>query len=363
MALREISYFNYPPAAHNYLAAFWKAVIMRRREITMKKALVSTLLCFSLAAALPIGAFAQELTVGGQVVGIQISTDGVIVAGVSPVETADGSVSPAEEAGLCEGDIIIEAQGKPVKTAAELIDIVNQGRGAPVELTVQRQEKGMKFSITPVKAEEEQWRLGMWLRDSVSGIGTLTFCDPETGIYGALGHSISGDSDNEELPISKGKITDAEIISIEKGAAGKPGELNGCADAGRVLGSVEANDCHGIYGRLYTELAGRRLETGEMCTGPASILCTVAGRQTAEYSVQISRVYNDADGRHAMICVTDPELCALTGGIVQGMSGSPILQDGKLVGAVTHVFINDPQKGYGICIQDMLSSAGLSEAA
>lgn len=330
----------------------------------MKKALVSTLLCFSLAAALTTGAFAQELTVGGQVVGIQISTQGVIVAGVSPVETAEGSCSPAEEAGLCEGDIIIEAQGKTVMTATELIDIVNQGQGAPVELTVQRQSKTLKLSVTPVKAEEEQWRLGMWLRDSVSGIGTLTFCDPETGIYGALGHSISSDtSNNKELPISQGKITDAEIISIEKGTAGSPGELNGCADVGRVLGSVESNDSHGIYGRLYTSLAGRRLETGEMCTGLASILCTVAGRQTAEYSVQISRVYNDADGRHAMICVTDPELCALTGGIVQGMSGSPILQNGKLVGAVTHVFINDPQKGYGICIQDMLSSAGLSEAA
>ena len=320
----------------------------------MKKALVSTLLCFSLAAALSTVAFAQELTVGGQVVGIQISTDGVIVAGVSPVETSEGSCSPAEEAGLCEGDIITEAQGKPVMTATELIDIVNQAQGAPVELTVQRQEKSLKLSVTPVKAEEEQWRLGMWLRDSVSGIGTLTFSDPATGIYGALGHSISGDSSNEELPISQGKITDAEIVSIEKGAAGSPGELNGCADVGRVLGSVEANDKHGIYGRLYADLAGRRLETGEMCTGPASILCTVAGRQTAEYSVQISRVYNDADGRHAMITVTDPELCALTGGIVQGMSGSPILQNGKIVGAVTHVMVDDPTSGYGIYVGRML---------
>ena len=322
----------------------------------MKKALVSTLLCFSLAAALSTVAFAQELTVGGQVVGIQISTDGVIVAGVSPVETSEGSCSPAEEAGLCEGDIITEAQGKPVMTATELIDIVNQAQGAPVELTVQRQEKSLKLSVTPVKAEEEQWRLGMWLRDSVSGIGTLTFSDPATGIYGALGHSISGDSSNEELPISQGKITDAEIVSIEKGAAGSPGELNGCADVGRVLGSVEANDKHGIYGRLYADLAGRRLETGEMCTGPASILCTVAGRQTAEYSVQISRVYNDADGRHAMITVTDPELCALTGGIVQGMSGSPIVQNGKLVGAVTHVFVNDPTRGYGMYAKWMLTN-------
>lgn len=328
----------------------------------MKKALVSTLLCFSLAAALSTVAFAQELTVGGQVVGIQISTDGVIVAGVSPVETAEGSCSPAETAGLREGDIIIEAGGKPVQSAAELVDAVNRGEGAAVELTVQRQNKTLKLSVTPVKAEENQWRLGMWLRDSVSGIGTLTFCDPKTGVYGALGHSIS-DSANKELPISKGKITDAEIVSIEKGAVGSPGELNGCADVGKVLGSVESNDSHGIYGRLFCSVGGRTVETGEICTGAATILCTVAGRQTAEYTVQINRVYNDADGRHAMITVTDPELCALTGGIVQGMSGSPILQNGKLVGAVTHVFINDPQKGYGICIQDMLSSAGIREAA
>lgn len=328
----------------------------------MKKAIISTLLCFSLTAALSTVAFAQELTVGGQVVGIQISTDGVIVAGVSPVETAEGSCSPAEAAGLREGDIIIEAEGKPVQNAAELIDTVNAGQGAAVELTVKRQSKTLKLCVTPVKAEENQWRLGMWLRDGVSGIGTLTFCDPETGVYGALGHSIS-DSTNKELPISEGKITDAEIVSIEKGAAGSPGELNGCADVGRVLGSVESNDCHGIYGRLYGSVSGRRVETGEMTTGTASILCTVAGRQTREYTVQINRVYNDSDGRHAMITVTDPALCTLTGGIVQGMSGSPILQNGKLVGAVTHVFVNDPQKGYGICIQDMLSSAGLSEAA
>lgn len=303
----------------------------------MKKAVVSTLLCLFLAAALPTAAFAQELTVGGQVVGIQISTDGVIVAGVADVETSEGSCSPAKEAGLREGDIIIEADGKKLGSASELIDAVNAGCGAPVELTVSRENKTVKLTVTPAKADENQWRLGMWLRDGVSGIGTVTFCDPSTGIYGALGHSISDGSSGMEIPISEGSITDAEIVSITKGAAGMPGELNGCADVGKVLGSVDANDSHGIYGHLYSTIGGRTVETGEICVGKASILSTIDGRQTAEYQVEITRVYNDGDGRHVMLTVTDPELCSRTGGIVQGMSGSPILQNGKLVGAVTHV--------------------------
>ena len=203
----------------------------------------------------------------------------------------------------------------------------------------------------------------MWLRDGVSGIGTLTFCDPATGIYGALGHSISDADTGLEMPLDDGSITDAEIVSITKGLPGAPGELNGCADMGRVLGSIDGNTAHGIYGRMYTALGTRRLETGNITTGPATIVSTVSGRQPEEYDVEINRIYRDAGGEHVMLTVVDSELCARTGGIVQGMSGSPILQGGRLVGAVTHVFVNDPTRGYGVSIQDMLASAGVKDKA
>ena len=326
----------------------------------MKKAVITALFSLFLAAAFPTAAYAQELVVGGQVVGIQISTAGVMVAGVAEVETADGSCSPAAEAGIKEGDFITELDGQKVLSAKELIEGVGAKGGQSVALTVVRGEQNLCLNIQPARSAENQWMLGMWLRDGVSGIGTVTFCDPTTGIYGALGHSISDFDTGILVPLGEGSITDAEVVSITKGASGTPGELNGCADVSRVLGNVLGNTAHGIYGRAYSPLGGQLIETGEICTGKASILSTINGREAREYQVEITRVYRDTDGQHVMLTVTDPELRDQTGGIVQGMSGSPILQSGKLVGAVTHVFINDPCRGYGISIQDMLDDAGIS---
>ena len=329
----------------------------------MKKAVITTLFCLFLATSLPTAAFAQELIVGGQVVGIKISTRGVMVAGVAEVETAEGSCCPAEDAGIREGDLITEANGTAVLSAVELVSAVGAKNGEPVALTVERGSKRLCMTITPALSNDGQWRLGMWLRDGISGIGTVTFCDPATGIYGALGHSISDGDTGVMLPLSEGSITDAEIVSVTRGAAGVPGELNGCADMNKVLGSVEGNTGHGIYGRAYVSMGSTVKEIGQICTGKASIVSTINGREAREYTVEITRVYKDADGEHVMLTVTDPTLCAQTGGIVQGMSGSPILQNGKLVGAVTHVFVNDPTRGYGISIYDMLDDAGISEQA
>lgn len=329
----------------------------------MKKAVITTLFSLFLAAALPTAAYAQELVVGGQVVGIQISTEGVMVAGVAAVETAEGSKSPASDAGLKKGDFIIAVNGKKVQGTGELVAAVGAQQGKSLELTVLREGKTMKLTVQPALSKENQWMLGMWLRDGISGIGTVTFSDPSTGIYGALGHGISDFDTGTAVPLKEGSISDAEIVSITRGAPGAPGELNGCADVGRVLGSVDKNTEHGIYGRAYVSLGSRVVETGEISTGEATIISTISGRQTAEYKVEINKVYGDGDGQHVMLTVTDPELRAQTGGIVQGMSGSPILQNGKLVGAVTHVFVNDPTKGYGISIQDMLKSAGIVEKA
>lgn len=325
----------------------------------MKKTVITLLSCLFLALSMVAPAYARELVAGGQAVGIEINTEGVVVAGVGEVQTKEGSCCPAEEAGLKEGDLIKEINGKKLSGAVELIDIVCQAGGEPVRLKVLRDNQIMRFNLQPAKAAEEQWRLGMWLRDSISGLGTVTFYDVETGIYGALGHGISDTATGKILPLQSGKISDTQIAGITKGASGVPGELNGCNDQGKTIGTVEKNTAQGIYGRAAAPAGAKHYMTGDIEVGPATIISTISGRDTAEYRVEINKVYRDGDGQRVMLTVTDPRLYQATGGIVQGMSGSPIIQNGKLVGAVTHVFVNDPRKGYGISIQDMLKTAGI----
>lgn len=329
----------------------------------MKKTLITALWSLLIVSCLSVPAFAQELLVGGQIVGVQISTKGVLVAGLSEVETAEGSCSPARAAGVKQGDIILKAAGAPVSKAADVIAAVEKACGQPVALCVERSNRQLNLSVQPACSAEGQWMLGMWLRDGISGIGTITFQDPESGIYGALGHSISDSESGIQLPVNEGSICDAQIIGINPGAAGAPGELNGCADMSKVLGSIELNTDCGIFGEGYSALGTRKLESGQMATGPATIVSTINGRLCGEYAVEINRIYRDSDGQHAVITITDPELLQKTGGIVQGMSGSPLIQNGKLVGAVTHVFVSDPTRGYAISIDDMLNAAGIQDKA
>ena len=329
----------------------------------MKKTIITALFCFVLASVMPTAAYAMELVVGGQAVGIQLSTDGVMVAGLAAIETAEGEKSPAADAGFREGDIIVKIGERKVSCAADFIDAVAALNGESAQVTAQRNGKTLQLTVQPVLSNEDQWMLGMWLKDGISGIGTLTFCDPDTGVYGALGHSVNDEDTGAILPLGDGSISSAEIVGVVPGAQGTPGELNGCADTGQVLGSVEKNTEKGIYGQAYVSLGGRVVETGEIHPGSATILSTVKGREPCEYAVEINRVYSENGCTRVMLTVTDPELCAATGGIVQGMSGSPILQDGCLVGAVTHVFVNEPTKGYGISIQDMLETAEIENQA
>ncbi len=324
----------------------------------------TVLLCFLLlGGVLSPSAAAQELAVGGQAVGIEIEAAGVLVAGVSHVQTAEGERSPAEDAGLEAGDFITAVNGAPLRDASALLEAVTASGGAELALSVQRGGRELSFRVAPAYSADGAWMLGMWLRDRVSGVGTLTFYDPVTGVYGALGHGISDADTGASIPLSAGSIREAEIVSVTKGSAGAPGELNGLTEGTASLGSVERNCPSGIYGHLTGGAAGVTRETGELRVGPAQILCTCEGRETREYAVEISRIYREGGSEHVLLEVTDPALLALTGGIVQGMSGSPILQDGKLVGAVTHVFVNDPARGYGISIQDMLAAAGIDQAA
>ena len=329
----------------------------------MKKTILTALWSLVIISCLSAPAFAQELLVGGQVVGIQMSTKGVLVAGLSEVETAEGICTPAKSAGVRQGDIIMKADGKTVSKASDVIAAVEAAGGQAVRLCIEREGKTLELTVRPACSAEGQWLLGMWLRDGISGIGTITFQDPESGVYGALGHSISDSESGIQLPVSQGNICDAQILSVNPGASGAPGELNGCADLGKVLGSIELNTDCGIFGEGYGALGTRKLESGQIATGPATIVSTISGRYTGEYAVEVNRVYRDGSGQHAMISITDPELLEKTGGIVQGMSGSPLIQNGKIVGAVTHVFVSDPSKGYAVGIEDMLKAAGIQDKA
>ncbi len=329
----------------------------------MKKTIITVFLCLVLSSVMSTAAFAMELVVGGQAVGIQLNTDGVMVAGLAAIETADGEKSPAADAGFREGDIIIKIGERKVSCAADFIDAVAALNGKSAPVTAERNGKTIQMTVQPVLSMENQWMLGMWLRDGISGIGTLTFCDPCTGIFGALGHSVNDEDTGTILPLGDGSISSAEIVGVVPGSQGAPGELNGCADTSQVLGSVEKNTEKGIYGQAYVSMGGRVVETGEICPGAATIVSTIKGCEPREYAVEINRVYSESGCTRVMLTVTDPELCAATGGIVQGMSGSPILQNGKLVGAVTHVFVNDPTRGYGISIQDMLETAEIEDTA
>ena len=304
------------------------------------KRLIGSALCALLLAALPVEAFAQELVLGGQPVGIELQTDGVTVAGFAEVETETGGVSPARDAGLQEGDRIVGVGETPVTAAEDFIAAVGALQGEEAQLRLLRGGESLTLSVRPVCSTDGQWMLGLWLRDESSGIGTLTFYDPVSGVYGALGHGVTDEASGETLPIRGGRITDAQIVDVRPGSPGTPGELTGCAERGSTLGDVEKNCDKGIFGPACAALGEGSAEIGAPRPGPASILTTLEGRRVRAYSVEISRVYTENGVQRMLLTVTDPLLRELAGGIVQGMSGSPILQDGKLVGAVTHVSVS-----------------------
>ena len=306
---------------------------------------------------------ASELVPVGDTVGIEISMEGVMVARAGQVETDSGSVSPAADAGILAGDIIVELNSRSTTTAAQFLTAAGDMDGSPVDITVKRGGKTVHFSVTPAKTAEGTYQLGLWLRDGVSGIGTVTFYDPASGTYGALGHGINDTESGALLSVDSGSILDAEIVDVIKGAEGSPGELCGQYDKSRILGSLSSNTVCGIFGKAGESFVcgGTPLPVAspeEVVLGGATILSNISGNEIKEYSVEICRIYRgEDDPRSMMLSVTDPELLGTTGGIVQGMSGSPIIQDGKLIGAVTHVLVNDPTRGYGIFIENMLSAA------
>ena len=295
--------------------------------------------------------------------GIKLYTKGVLVVGLSDVETVAGNANPAAAAGICVGDTILQVNGQEVNTGSEVSALIRGCGGKRVTLRVERDGVAFDAAFTPVKvAGEEGYRAGLWVRDSAAGIGTLTFYHPGDGTFAGLGHAVCDVDTGEVMSLSGGEIVPARIFGITKGKAGKPGELKGCFETGS-WGTLTKNGVNGLYGTLsaypfgwQTMAVAHRQQVQE---GAAQIVCTVDGTRPQVYDVTIEKVrYGGADStRNLVIRVTDPELLAKTGGIVQGMSGSPIIQDGKLVGAVTHVLVDDPTRGYGIFAENMLTTA------
>ena len=301
------------------------------------------------------------VTVCGTPFGVKMFSEGALVVGFSDVNTAAGPENPAKAAGLRLGDRVIRIGS----TATEDNDAVKQAleaaQGGAVEVVYVRSGEQRQTSLTPVwDASSAQWRAGMWVRDSSAGVGTLTFADEELGVFAGLGHPISDSDTGESVALRSGEIVPCEITGCSVGTAGSPGELKGHFLSAHAIGTIRINGENGVYGTTRTHFPGQLREVAfaqEVATGPAEIWATTEGGTPRTYRIQIERVSDADPRRNLVIRVTDPTLLSSTGGIVQGMSGSPILQNGRLVGAVTHVLVNDPTRGYGIFAQTMLEQA------
>jgi len=331
---------------------------------TIKKGVLAAaaLLLFAAPTAALAEGGPEKLVPMGTAVGLTLRTQGVIVAGVGEIETESGPEAPARDAGLAPGDVILAVNGRELTKAEELAALFGTSEGE-VELTVRRNGAVRQITVEPCRTDKGA-AIGVFVRDELSGIGTLTFYDPETGLFGALGHAVSDSQTGEELPLAEGRLSPAAVENVTPGKPGTPGQLGGAFDKDDVLGVILVNSESGVFGELEDVAHGEPLETaaaGEIETGPATIYATVEGEAAQAYDVEIVRVYAGGDNRDLMLKVTDRRLLDKTGGIVQGMSGSPIVQNGKFVGAVTHVLISDPTRGYGISIQRMIEAAGYAK--
>lgn len=298
--------------------------------------------------------------VGGMSAGFTLKSGNPQIIGVSEIITEKGVCSPAANAGLRAGDKICKAGGIRIETIAELNEIVNKTQEKALELEVLRGDDRYIVSVTPVKDKTTgNYKIGILARDSVSGIGTVTYIDKENNRFGALGHSVSGEN-KRELSISDGFVYECSIVGVNKGVRGKAGELRGMFLSNKTIGTAEKLCCCGIFGTVDESFKTDGLtyavaDSDGAVPGNAYIYSTVNGVTPVKYDIEIVKVdKNNKENKNFVIKITDEALIEETGGIVQGMSGSPILQNGKLIGAITHVFVNDPTRGYGIDIQTML---------
>lgn len=332
---------------------------MRKTSIFFMGAALS--ITFVFGSVRPVTAMAEERTmyVGGMSAGFTLKTDGAQVIGLSEITTESGVCAPAQEGGLRVGDLIRKAGGIPVETIAQLNEVVDKSKGKKMEYEVVRNGEVMHFQLQAVKEKlSNRYKIGVLVRESVSGIGTVTYINQE-GRFGSLGHSVMGEN-NRVMEISNGVVFSCNIIGVSKGVRGKAGELRGLFLNDQPFGNADKLcDC-GIFGKVSKEFSLKHLTTAiadsdGVKPGSAYIYSTVNGVEPKRYEIEIVKVDRfNKENKNYVIKIVDEELIAETGGIVQGMSGSPILQEDKLVGAITHVFINDPTRGYGIDIERMI---------
>lgn len=305
-----------------------------------------------------------KLIPGGYPFGVKFYTKGVVVVGLSDVETEKGFISPADTAGFKKGDIITAADGTQINTVEETAAIIEQCAGQEISFTVKRGGEVLDLTLTPVKAQSDgKYKSGMWIRDSTAGIGTVTYIDPETLSFGGLGHGICDSDTGTIMPLARGTVVNVDISEIIRGVGGRPGELKGDFGTDRT-GILHTNSSAGVFGvfdSMPPKTAYEAISVApadSVYEGKAQIYSSIRKGENNIYEIEITKIDTDsADSKNFVIKVTDPALIELTGGIIQGMSGSPIIQDGKLVGAVTHVLVNDPTRGYGIFIETMLAEA------
>lgn len=305
----------------------------------------------------------RSIFVSGSTVGMYMETDGVLIIDTGEILSEGGETKEPAKNIVKPGDYIVALNDEKISRKKDLIDDLKKLEGEEVILDVVRNGETVPVSITPAKDKQGEYKLGIWVRDNTQGIGTLTFVD-EKGNYGALGHGISDVDTGELLEIQNGALYQAQILGIQKGAKGSPGELSGLIryEQGKIIGSIETNSKNGIYGHFTGDrkspISLKKMPVGykqEVTEGEASILCCVED-EVKEYQAEITKIdMNHSDtNKSFVIRVTDPKLLSITGGIVQSMSGSPVLQNGKIIGAVTHVFVQDSTSGYGIFIENMM---------
>lgn len=310
----------------------------------------------------------RVLVPGGHSVGVRMDVKGVLIVGLEEIETADGErINPGIKAGLQIGDMILEINGTKVYKASEVQELVNEIQG-DVKLKVKRKNETLNVRLTPVIAKDDNlYKLGVWVKDKTAGIGTLTYYDPVNQSFGALGHAIIDPETGSVLSVNKGQLLQAQVQSIQEGEAGTPGEIRGVFyEAESPLGGLEKNSIYGVFGNAYhpieNPLYEKPLVVGsqeQVEKGKAYILTTLDNNKLERFEIEIEKIDHQSEpsDKGMVVKVTDERLLKKSGGIVQGMSGSPIIQNDRIVGAVTHVFVNNPKKGYGIFIEWMLQAS------
>lgn len=295
----------------------------------------------------------------GDIAGVKLYTSGVLVVGMSEIEGVDShKYKPYENSGIEEGDMIIKIEDNSITCTADLINTVNKSNGEELDIQYVRDGKTQSCQMTPTKTAENEYKLGLWVRDSAAGVGTVTFYEPSTKMFGALGHGITDIDTDELLNIASGEFVTTKVVSIKKGEKGSTGKIQGTIENSTNIGRIYKNTSFGIYGKV-NNLSSMNIDKNkemevayreEIKQGKATILCTLDNENVQEYEIEIEKIFinNNYDNKSMLIKVTDQKLLEKTGGIIQGMSGSPIIQNGKFVGAVTHVLLNNPEEGYAV---------------